>query len=106
PESIRWRQLVPALLLPSLLVAALGTILGGGDLWGRLLAAYAAAILVGAVHAAATRDRWPAVGWLAGSFVTIHVAWSAAFWASLISAGGIPHRGRPMSGWRVLAALG
>ena len=106
PESIRWRQLVPALLVPSLLVAALGMILGGGDLWGRLLAAYPVAVLVGAVHAAARRDRWPAIGWLAGSFVTIHVAWSAAFWASLVSAGGIPHRGHPMSGGRVLTALG
>jgi hypothetical protein len=93
PASIRWRQLIPALLVPALVAAAIGLIFGGGDIWGQLLAAYAVAILVGAVHAGATRGRWPAIGWLAGSFVTIHVAWSAAFWASLISAGSLPHRG-------------
>ncbi|MGB7218072.1 MAG: glycosyltransferase family 2 protein [Vicinamibacterales bacterium] len=92
PESIRWRQLIPALLVPGLLAAAVGWLRGGGDVWGRLLVVYTAVILIGAVHAAATRGRWPAVGWLAGSFVTIQVAWSAAFWASLIS-GGVPHRG-------------
>jgi hypothetical protein len=52
-----------------------------------MLAAYPAAMLVGAIHAAATRHRWAATVWLAGIFMTIHLAWSLAFWASLVSAG-------------------
>lgn len=92
PQSIRWRQLLPALLVPLLIVASVGALVGRTDVWGRLLAAYPVGVIAGALHAAATRDRWTALGWLAGSFVTIHLAWSLGFWASLMS-GAVPHRG-------------
>jgi succinoglycan biosynthesis protein ExoA len=86
PRSIRWRQLIPALLVPVLLMALLGLLMGGGLPWALLLAAYPAVILIGATHAAVTRGRWAAAGWLAATFMTIHIMWSAGFWASLASA--------------------
>ena len=86
PRSIRLRQLIPALLVPALLMTLLGILMGGGLPWALLLAAYPAVILMGATHAAATRGRWAAAGWLAGTFMTIHIMWSAGFWASLASA--------------------
>lgn len=87
PRSIKWRQMMPALLVLALLVACVGTALDDGEGWPWLLAAYPAAMLVGAMHAAATRHRWAATAWLAGIFMTIHLAWGLAFWASLASAG-------------------
>jgi len=92
PRAVRVRQLIPALLVPSLLTLFLGTLLSGGYGWSFLLAVYPAAILIAAAHAASTRDRWAATGWLAGTFMTIHVMWSLAFWASLASA-GVSRRG-------------
>lgn len=87
PRSIKWRQVIPPLLVPVLLVACVGTALDGGEGWRSMLGAYPAAMLVGAAHAAATRHRWAATAWLAGIFITIHLAWGLAFWASLVSAG-------------------
>ncbi len=86
PRAIRWRQVVPALLVPALLAALLGFLLDGGEQWWLLSAIYPVVILIGAVHAAFTRDKWPAVLWLAATFITMHVMWSAAFWASLAAA--------------------
>lgn len=86
PGALRWRQVLPALLVPALLAAVLGVLLDGGDQWRLLSAIYPAVILLGAVHAAGTRDKWPAVLWLAATFITMHVMWSAAFWASLAAA--------------------
>jgi hypothetical protein len=91
PRAIRWRQLIPALLAPSLLAAALALPLGGGYLWLALPVVYVAAVLAGAAHAAATRDKWTAAGWLVGTFITIHVTWSVGFWASLASVGVSRH---------------
>ena len=87
PASLRWRQLLPVLLVPVLLVGLLGVILDGSGQWWMLAATYPAFILAGAVHAAVTRRKWAAVPWLAATFVTMHVMWSAAFWASLAAAG-------------------
>jgi succinoglycan biosynthesis protein ExoA len=91
PRAVRWRQFIPALLVPALLAMFLGLVLGGSWGWSSLLAVYPAAILIGAAHAAATRGRWAAVGWIAGAFMTIQVTWSLAFCASLASA-GLPRR--------------
>jgi ABC-type polysaccharide/polyol phosphate export permease len=85
PGSLHWRQLLPALLVPALLVAVLGVLLDGGDQWRLLSVAYPAVILIGAVHAAGTRRKWAAAPWLVATFITMHVMWSAAFWASLLS---------------------
>jgi hypothetical protein len=86
PGSLKWRQVIPAVLVPALLAALAGVVLDDGGGWLAMLAVYPGAMLVGAVHAAATRHRWAATAWLAGIFITIHVAWSLAFWASLVSA--------------------
>lgn len=85
PRSIQWRQLIPALLVPTLLAAALATALEARGIW-VIIVCYLLAIVAGALHAATTRRRWAAAGWLVGAFLAIQVAWSAAFWLSLASA--------------------
>jgi GT2 family glycosyltransferase len=87
PRAIQWRQVGPALLVPALLLASLGVFLRLGRTWAILLAVYPVAVLIGSAHAAATRGKWPATGWLAGAFFTIHLAWSCAFWLSLACLG-------------------
>ena len=86
PRATRWRQVVPALLVPGLLVVLVAVARSGG-VWPLLLAVYPTALAVGAIHAAATRGKWPAAGWLAGALLTMQVAWSAAFWLSVVSVG-------------------
>lgn len=86
PRSIRWRQLIPALLVPSLLLLSFAAFVDNWRVWGALLALYPLAIVGGAIHAAIGRDRLAVTGWLAGAFVTIQLAWSTAFWLSLVSA--------------------
>lgn len=73
PRAIRWRQVIPALLVPALLVGCVGMVLGGGYGWLSILAVYPVAMLIGAAHAAATRHKWAATAWLAGIFMTIHL---------------------------------
>ena len=87
PGSLRWRQLLPVLLVPALLGALFGVLLDGGAQWWLLSAIYPAVIVAGAVHAAGTRRKWAAVLWLAATFITMHVMWSAGFWASMATAG-------------------
>ncbi len=103
PESIRWRQVIPALLFPSLLVLGLGVFLEAGPAWAALLAIYPAALLVGSAHAAATRHKWATAGWIAAAFLAIHLAWSVAFWLSLTSPAET--EGTGVSGRRVIALL-
>lgn len=86
PRSIKWRQVIPPLLVPVLLVACVGTVLDEGRGWLLMLTSYPVAMIAGAAHAAATRHRWTATAWLVGIFMTIHLAWGLAFWASLASA--------------------
>jgi len=95
PRAIRVRQLIPALLMPALIVIVAGAVLGDGQRSLVLLAGYPVAMLAGAAHAAATRRRWAATGWLAAAFITMHVMWSAAFWASLAAAAVSRAEARP-----------
>jgi succinoglycan biosynthesis protein ExoA len=87
PRAVRWRQVIPPLLVLALLVACIGMVFGGGYGWLSILAVYPVAMMIGAAHAAAARRKWAATAWLAGIFMTIHLAWGLAFWASLASAG-------------------
>lgn len=86
PESVRLRQLIPALLAPALIVLMVGAGLAGGGLWWVLPAIYPVAMFTSAAHGAVTRGRWLAAGWLAATFMTMHLMWSAGFWASLAAA--------------------
>ena len=86
PASIWWRQLAPVMLVPALIAVLLGSFITGARIWWLLLAAYPAAVAIGAVHAAGARRKWSAAGWLVATFMTIHLSWSMAFWASLASA--------------------
>jgi len=90
PRSIRWRQLIPAMLVPALLVAALGTMIRPEPIWPLALACYPVVVVAGAVHAALSHRRAAAAMMIAAAFFTIHIFWSAGFWASLLSvaAGG------------------
>jgi glycosyltransferase involved in cell wall biosynthesis len=85
PQSIRWRQLIPSMLVPGLLVCSIGLMLRDERLWPILLAAYPAVVILGAVHAALTHRRLAAAGWIAAAFFTIQLMWSAGFWASMLS---------------------
>lgn len=87
PRSVRWRQLVPALLVPGFALIAAGMVAAPGPFWTMLLALYPAAILGFAVQAAVARGKPMAAGWTAATFATIHLTWSASFWSSLVSAG-------------------
>jgi glycosyltransferase involved in cell wall biosynthesis len=93
PAAIRWRQLVAALVAPGLVALLLGAVLAGGPVWRMLLAMYPLALVAGAIHAAATRRRWAATPWIVGAFAAVQIAWSVAFWCSLISF-GLSRRGR------------
>jgi succinoglycan biosynthesis protein ExoA len=85
PRSIRWRQLIPAMLVPGLVIGAMGTMLRGELVWPLMLLGYLLVVAVGALHAAATRRSWAAICWIAAAFLVIHVTWSAGFWASLLT---------------------
>jgi GT2 family glycosyltransferase len=86
PRSIRWRQLIPAMLAPGLLAGMVGTMVRRELVWPLILLGYPLAVAIGALHAAATRRSWRAAGWIAAAFFVIHVTWSAGFWASLLTA--------------------
>ena len=83
PGSVRLRQLIPAMLIPVLIALLITAPLAGGGWWWLLPAAYPATMLAGAAHGAASRGRWQTTGWLAATFMTMHLMWSAGFWASL-----------------------
>lgn len=86
PESVRWRQILPALLMPVLLIALVG-MLFGSRASAAALVLYPVAVGLGSIHAAATRHKWATTGWIGCAFMTIHLAWSAAFWMSLLALG-------------------
>ena len=85
PRSIRWRQLVPALLVPGLLAGTALAVFWGQPPWWSPVSIYVFAIVVGALHAAVTRRRVAATPWVAVAFVAIQIMWSAGFLASLVT---------------------
>jgi hypothetical protein len=93
PRAIRWRQLIPAMLLPALLVGAVGTTFRPEPLWPIGLACYPVAVVAGAIHAGASRRRPAATPWIVGAFFTVHLFWSAGFWSSLLSSLTRPSQG-------------
>jgi glycosyltransferase involved in cell wall biosynthesis len=92
PRAIRWRQLIPAMLLPALLVCAVGMALRPERLWPNGLVSYPLAVLAGAIHAGVSRRQPAATPWIAGAFFTVHLFWSAGFWSSLLSSLTRPSR--------------
>src|SRR5439155_18142389 len=62
PSSIRWRQLIPALLVPGLGLAVLGSVIHQERIWPLLVVVYPVAVLAGARHAAAPARKWAAAG--------------------------------------------
>jgi GT2 family glycosyltransferase len=79
PRSLRWRQAIPILLVPGLVVSPFVSV------W--FLVAYPVLVVVGALHAAVTRRDLAAAPWIAAAFFTIQLAWSAGIWASVLSGG-------------------
>ena len=87
PTSVRWRQLIPALLVPGLLFCAVGVMIRPEAVWPILLGLYPLLVVAGAVHAGLTRKAASAIPWIAAAFLTVQMMWSAGFWASLLAPG-------------------
>jgi glycosyltransferase involved in cell wall biosynthesis len=92
PLSLRWRQAIPASLIPT---AGLLTVLG--IMWpparvalAGFLALYAAAITAAAVHISVREQRWDLLAPLAATFATVHWSWGAGVLLNVISVGRWP----------------
>lgn len=86
PQSVRTRQILPALLLPWLVATLAAGSVAGGPAW-LLAGAYPAAVAAGALQAAVSRGTPGLAAPIMAAFVTLHVAWSAGFWRGLMPPG-------------------
>ncbi len=94
PSALRWRQLPPILMLPVLLAATVGALLGS-TIAALAWAGYLAVVVASAAHVAARLRDFAALPHAAAAFLIVHLAWSTGFWISLFSPGGAaPPRGR------------
>jgi glycosyltransferase involved in cell wall biosynthesis len=84
PKSIRVRQLLPMLLLPSLLALGAWALLGREALAAWMLAGYAALNLAGAAHASARAGDIRLTPTAFAALVVLQNAWSAGAWTSLV----------------------
>jgi glycosyltransferase involved in cell wall biosynthesis len=82
PGSIRLRQLIPALFLPSLVLLALGAVFLRplAIMLGAELLAYAAIAAYFSIREAAVRKDRALLAALPPVFCGIHAAWGAGFW--------------------------
>ena len=86
PSSMRTRQVVPALLVPALVAAAVLTAMPRWRaLGGAAIAAYAAVLLSAGLHAALTRHCVPLVAHIAAALGVMQVSWSVGFWGGLMA---------------------
>ena len=118
PESLRWRQGIPAALVPTFailaalsLVAPVALLLLGG-----LSAAYVATLTGAAAQIARGERRWDLWRHLVAAFGFVHVAWSSGFAVNFVTLGRWPgwngrqrgagtHGQRGFSGATLLGAL-
>lgn len=95
PRSLRWRQVVPAALVPTFGALAVAGFLwpAGRFLLGGVVLAYAAVLLAAAGHLAHGRRGWDLLGALVAAFATVHVTWSFGFGLNLVFWGRWPRWG-------------
>lgn len=118
PRSLRWRQALPALLVP--LLVMLG---GASPIWspvrlllGVMVVTYLTILTIAAAHIASREQRWTLVGPIVVAFGVVHLSWSTGFASNTVSFGHWPFRSTPrrrvvkhgqsgFSGARLLLAL-
>lgn len=84
PASIRFRQLVPLLLVPTLVALAGWALTSGSWLPPALLAAYVALNFAGATHASLRANDARLIPAATMALLTLQTAWSAGAWVSLL----------------------
>ena len=95
PDSLRWRQLVPPIFVPALVVSlALLPVFWPASI--VIPGLYAAANLAASLQAARRRG-WRYLPLLPAVFATLHLSWGLGFWS------GIARFGIPRFSWRSLA---
>jgi GT2 family glycosyltransferase len=86
PRSLRIRQIIPAMLLPSLAALAVGAVIFRplAILLALEILAYGAAAVVFALREAVTRRDAAVFAVLPPVFACIHLTWGAGFWVGII----------------------
>ena len=92
PRSLRWRQAMPASLVPGFVGLMVAGMVGPG---GRLAMAvaclvYAGAVVVGAVRLVSPQTRWDLFAELTVAIILVHASWSLGFVSNLVSGGRWP----------------
>ena len=89
PRSLRWRQALPASLIPLFVILCAASLVWppGALLLGALVLTYAATLTGAAVQVAGRERRWSLVGPLIAAFGIVHVAWSTGFATNIASFG-------------------
>ena len=118
PESLRWRQAVPAALVPTFAILAAMSLVAPVALLllGSLAAAYIATLTGAAAQIALEERRWALWAPLVAAFGVVHFAWSSGFAVNFATLGRWPawngrgrvaetHGQRGFSGATLLGAL-
>lgn len=84
PKSIRLRQVLPLLLLPTLAGLVVLTFAAASAIPAMLLGAYLLLDAAGGAHAAARAGDLRLAPFAASALVTLQIAWSAGAWSSVI----------------------
>lgn len=97
PESIRWRQFVPAAFAAAVIVLSLAAPWSwpAAVCWAALVAVYGAAIGASATDACRRSGDWAAWPYVCLAFATIHLCWGGAALASLLTGGPTLPRATP-----------
>ena len=92
PRSLRWRQAVPAALVPTFAILAAISLAAPAALLllGGLAAAYVATLTGAAAQIASEERRWDLWGPLVAAFGVVHFAWSSGFAVNLVTASRWP----------------
>ena len=101
PRSLRWRQTVPAALVPTFaILAAMGLVAPAALLFlGGLAAAYVATLTGAAGQIAREERRWDLWSPLVAAFGVVHFAWSSGFAVNFATLGRWPAwKGRQKGG--------
>jgi hypothetical protein len=94
PESLRWRQAVPAGFVAALVLLTVGSVIAPA-VWRALavvLAIYGATVAGSAVAVSMRERDWPGVLPLIAAFTVVHVAWGTGFLLNLLTSARWPYR--------------
>lgn len=94
PESLRWRQALPAAFVGGLAVLALASLAvpGAWILLSVAVMAYAAALIAAAAHLCAARREWRYAFAVPAAFATLHLSWGSGALVNVLTGGRWPWR--------------